>query len=139
MIKIPESISAIVWQMKHKWLWTIVIEISSVAMMMLMMTASNSNNVLEMISFASCTSIAFVGAMPLFIKETNDAHYALATIGAVLSQAWCLMVAWHDQCTLMLYLGLWILAAMLIRDFRKYWCLIAEVFAIVVTILTAIM
>lgn len=131
---IPESISALVWQMQHKWLWTVGMVVSAIGMMALMMEASErlpNSDLLGVVAFACCACVAFVGAMPLFNKETCKAHYVLATIGAVLSQLWCLMVVWHDQCTLMLYLGWWILAAMLMRDFQKYWCLIAEVFAIV--------
>ena len=138
---IPESISAMVWQMRHKWLWTLGMVVSAIGMMALMMEASErlpNSDLLGVVAFACCACVAFVGAMPLFNKETCKAHNELAIVGAVLSQVWCLMVAWHDQCTLMLYFGWWLLGAMLMRDFRKYWCLIAEVFAIVAVIALAI-
>ncbi|MBR4314219.1 MAG: hypothetical protein IKP66_04840, partial [Lachnospiraceae bacterium] len=80
MTIIPESISAMVWQMQHKWLWTVGMVTGAIGMMVLMMEASGGNSVLELLAFLSCTCIAFVGTMPLVVKETNKAHYVLAII-----------------------------------------------------------
>ena len=127
-MRIPESISAMVWQMQHKWLWTVGMVTGAIGMMILMMSASEGNSILELLAFLSCACITFVGAMPLVVKETNKTHYVLAIIGTVLSQVWCLMIA--EPYTLLMYFGLWMLAAMLILDFKKYWCLIVEIIAI---------
>lgn len=105
-------------------------------MMALMMEASGGNSILELLAFLSCSCVAFVGAMPLVMKETNKAHYVLAIIGTVLSQVWCLMIA--EPYTLLVYFGLWMLAVMLISDFKKYWCLIVEIIAILEIIIVQI-
>ena len=137
-MEIPESISEMVWQMQHKWLWTVGMVAGAIGMMMLMMSASEGNSVLELLAFLSCACVAFVGCMPIFNKDTKKAHYALAIIGAVLSQVWCLMIALQENYMLMIYISLWVLAGMIMMDFKKYWCLIAEVFAIMAIIVLAV-
>lgn len=129
---IPESISALVWQMKHKWIWTVGMVLVSIVMMALMLETSRGyGSLYETISFLSCSCIAFVGAMPLFLKETNKAHYTLAIIGSLLSQVWCLMIVSESKCSLLEYILWWVLGAMIMLDFKKYWCLIAEIWIVI--------
>ena len=127
-----------VWQMQHKWLWTVGMVAGAIGIMILMMSASEGNSILELLAFFSCACVAFVGALPLVVKETNKAHYVLAIIGTILSQVWCLMIALHENYMLMIYISLWVLAGMIMMDFKKYWCLIAEVFAIMAIIVLAV-
>lgn len=122
-MRIPESISALVFHIKHKWLWTIGVELCVFILMPLM---TGYDDTYAGVAFLSCASIGFVGVMPLFIRETNKAHNILAAAGAVLSQLWCCLVGdWvvmlHWWVLYLLLLGL-----MWICRCQRYWCLVAE-------------
>ena len=127
MTTIPDSISALVYHMKHPWLWTIMIELSVFILLPLMCGFSDTYSI---IAFSSCACMGFVGVMPLFIKETKVAHYFFAILGALLSQLWCVLVGnW------LVILGWWalylvFLGILAITGYADKWCLFAELWCI---------
>ena len=89
-MKIPDSISAMVYSMKYPYLWTLMIWIIAAVGYFLMTSKSES---LIPLAFATSGSIAFVGCMPLIKNENNILHWICGIIGCALSQVWCILTA----------------------------------------------
>lgn len=123
-INVPDSISAMVYQMKRPWLWTVVMELLTFGMLMLM---TDYNDTYAGVAFASCACIGFVGVMPLVKHEENKAHYILAIIGGVLSQIWCLLVTLPHVHQLLIW---WVFYVMYLPFIGRKWCLFAEIWAV---------
>jgi hypothetical protein len=81
-MKIPDSISAMVYDMKYPWMWTIFIWILAFIGLFNMLPC---NKLYESIAFLSCGCLGLLGAVPLIKGEKNTAHYILAIIAGILS------------------------------------------------------
>ena len=90
VIKCPESISALVYSMKHPYLWTLMVW--AIAAIGYFLMASKSESLIPL-AFATSGSIAFVGCMPLIKNERNILHWICGITGCVLSQVWCILTA----------------------------------------------
>lgn len=124
-MKIPDSISSMVYDMKYPWMWIVMIWILALIGLFIMMPHY------QIIAFLSCSCLGFVGAMPLIKNEKNAAHYVLAIIAGVLSQIWVLLINYKS-------LSIWILFLLLmcIPKLRSKWCLIMEIICLISIILT---
>ena len=87
-MKIPDSISAMVYDMKYPWMWTIFIWTLAFIGLFNMLPC---NELYESIAFLSCGCLGLLGAAPLIKGEKNIAHYILAIIAGILSQVWVLL------------------------------------------------
>ena len=81
-MKIPDSISAMVYDMKYPWMWTIFIWVLTFIGLFNMLPC---NELYESIAFLSCGCLGLLGAVPLIKGERNTAHYILAIIAGILS------------------------------------------------------
>ena len=81
-MKIPDSISAMVYDMKYPWMWTIFIWVLTFIGLFNMLPC---NELYESIAFLSCGCLGLLGAAPLIKGEKNTAHYILAIIAGILS------------------------------------------------------
>lgn len=128
IMKIPESISALVYYLKYPWIWIILIWIIA---LLGLCTMVPFNQTYEIIAFLSCSCLGFVGAMPLISTEKNKEHYFLAIIAGVLSQIWVLLV---NPKVLIIWLGYLLL--MCFPQLRSKWCLLVEIFCLLSVVLT---
>ena len=117
-MKIPESISALVYDMKYPWMWILLIWGLSFLGLVIMPDIGHPT-----LAFFSCASLAFVGAMPLVENEKNTSHNILGVIAAITSQVWCCLCGDIEKVLLSWLLYLLVLT---IPNVRTYWCLIAE-------------
>lgn len=121
-MKIPDSISAMVYDMKYPWMWIIMIWTLTFIGLFIMMPS--------IVAFLSCACLGFVGAMPLIKNEKNTAHYVLAIIAGVLSQIWVLLVNYKA-----LFIWVLFLLLMCIPNLRPKWCLIVEIICLLAIII----
>ena len=122
-MKIPDSISAMVYDMKYPWMWTIFIWILTFIGLFNMLPC---NELYENIAFLSCGCLGLLGAVPLIKGEKNIAHYILAIIAGILSQVWVLL---ENPKSLIVWILFPIL--MLIPNFRQKWCFIVEIICLI--------
>ena len=71
MEKIPDSISALVYGMKHSIFWTLGVW-TFAALGLVFMLPYDENY--ASVAFLSCACIVIVGAMPLIKKEANNTN-----------------------------------------------------------------
>ena len=82
---LPESISAIVYIFKHKWLWTIWLWL--VALLTLIPCIEILSRIgMEFLGFGTMACLMFCGAMPLFDKDNIKWHWITGIAGCILSQ-----------------------------------------------------
>ena len=122
-MKIPDSISAMVYDMKYPWMWTIFIWALAFIGLFNMLPC---NELYESIAFLSCGCLGLLGAAPLIKGEKNIAHYILAIIAGILSQVWVLL---ENPKSLIVWILFPIL--MLIPNFRQKWCFIVEIICLI--------
>ena len=122
-MKIPDSISAMVYDMKYPWMWTIFIWTLAFIGLFNMLPC---NELYESIAFLSCGCLGLLGAAPLIKGEKNIAHYILAIIAGILSQVWVLL---ENPKSLIVWILFPIL--MLIPNFRQKWCFIVEIICLI--------
>ena len=127
-MKIPDSISAMVYDMKYPWMWTIFIWTLAFIGLFNMLPC---NELYESIAFLSCGCLGLLGAVPLIKGEKNTAHYILAIIAGILSQVWVLL---ENPKSLIV----WILFPILILtpSFSQKWCFIVEIICLISLIIT---
>lgn len=98
----PDSISAMVYAFRFKWLWTIMIWL--VAFLLAPCLIEALGEPWQFLGFLSVASLLFCGAMPLFDKENNTLHNIFGISAGILSQ---MCVAVISPWWLMLWL-LWV-------------------------------
>lgn len=128
---IPDSISALVYKMRHPWLWTLGMWAVAFFGCWTMIPYNESY---AGVAFASCACIAFVGAMPLIPGEHNTLHNIIGIIGCLLSQLWVALAGdWQ-----VLFLWWWafviILLAMVKYGLGWKWCLVAEMWCLLAVV-----
>lgn len=120
---IPDSISAMVYSMKHPYLWTLMVWTIAAVGYVLMAATSES---LIPLAFATCVCITFVGCMPLIKGEHNTLHWVFGIAGCVLSQLWCILAAGFAPVLLWWCLWCVVMAVLLYADRARIWCLLME-------------
>lgn len=135
-MKIPESISAMVYSMKHPALWTLMVW--AIAAVGYWLMAGVLGRYIPL-AFAVLACMVFVGAMPLLRHEENTKHYIFAAVGGVLSQLWCILVAgfWW----IFLWWWLWCVVMIVLLYFGKarFWCLLIELWAMAAAVWTIVL
>ena len=82
---LPDSISALVYVFKHKWLWTIWLWL--VALLTLIPCIEILLRIsMEFLGFGTMACLVFCGAMPLFDKDNVRWHWITGIAGCILSQ-----------------------------------------------------
>ena len=135
-MRVPRSISEAVFYMRHPILWTLAIELAVVTAMVGMLEVSDSaiipaGELAGVVAFLSCVCVGFVGVMPLFLTGRREWHYRLASIGAVLSQLWVILMFGDSNVGLIVLIAWWVLMLQIMKDMKDWWCLIAEIGCIV--------
>lgn len=101
--EIPESISAIVFTMKHPWLWSVWLWASTLTLAPSLLNALPEK--WQFFGFLALASLLFTGVFPLIDKEHKRWHYILSITAGVLLQLCVLFICqW--------WLILWIITAM---------------------------
>ena len=102
---LPESISSMVYTLKHRWLWTLWIWAVAFLTCIPAVTALDRIG-MGFLGFGTLACILFCGAMPLFLKDNTTAHWVSGTAGCILSQlsVWFIGADWLFAWTLFLFL-----------------------------------
>ena len=104
---LPDSISALVYIFKHKWLWTVWLWL--VTLLTLIPAIEILSRIgMEFLGFGTLACLVFCGAMPLFDKEHVRWHWITGTSGCILSQLCVLMISpwWLLSWLLMLLISM---------------------------------
>lgn len=137
-MRIPDSISAMVYTMKHPISWTLMVWAIAIAGYILMVSVCEGYIPL---AFAAMGCIAFVGCMPLIRNDSNTLHWVCGVSGCVLSQLWCVLALISESGALSataIMMSLWAayLAVMLCARFAHWcfwmelWCMAGVVMAV---------
>lgn len=137
-MRIPDSISATVYTMRHPVLWTIMVWAIAVTGYILMVMACEEHIPL---AFTAMGCIAFVGCMPLIRNDSNTLHWVCGIGGCVLSQLWCVLALLSGGDALSataVMASLWAayLAVMLCARFA-HWCFWMELWCMAGVLLAA--
>ena len=135
-MKIPDSISAMVYSMRHPYLWTLMVwAIAVVGYLLMCMTSKDYVPV----AFTYLACISFVGCMPLISGEHNTMHWAFGITGCAASQLWCLLVAMDNSWQVVeIWVTAWVLyGIIMLCAFFKHWCFWMEVWCMLATILVS--
>lgn len=128
-MKIPESISSMVYELPAQWQWVWTAGVWMLAVVgIYAMTATTTALAL---AFWSNAALVMVGACPLVADGKNVFHNVCGVLAAVCSQAWC-CVAGEWEAVLM---G-WCCYALLLPLWGRRWCLVAELLCITLIIMT---
>ena len=113
--RLPESISAIVFDLSGRWRWTWGAWLWAVTFLVGIPTVDIlAKEGAEGAAFAMMASLVFTGCIPLFDKDNRRAHYILAVCGGVMSQV----------CTLLIcpqWLWMWLLMVVIPMADRMWW------------------
>lgn len=113
--RLPESISAIVFDLSRRWQWTWGVWLWAVTFLTSIPTiGALAPKGAEGIGFAMMASLAFTGCIPLIDKDGRRAHYIFAIIGGIQSQI----------CTALIcpqWLWLWLLMIVIPMADRMWW------------------
>ena len=133
MEKIPDSISALVYGMKHSIFWTLGVW-TFAALGLVFMLPYDENY--ASVAFLSCDCIVIVGAMPLIKKEANTLHNIFGIVGCLLSQLWTAIAG--DISFLYQWWVLYplLLIALFLFGYERKWCFFAEIWCAVSIIYT---
>ena len=125
---IPNSISSMVYGMKHPSMWTI--PIWGIATLGLL-TMPQYDRYYAGMAFASCACLVFCGAMPLVRNESNLLHNILGIAACVTSQLWCVFAGeWYVPFVL------WAEYLLMLPFMEGKWCFWAEVMCLFVVVVT---
>jgi hypothetical protein len=97
---LPDSISALVYELPRPWQWLWIVWIWSVSLLACIPLIEVMSGGLEGLAFLTLASLFFCGAMPLVKDEKNVAHYIFGASAGVLSQVCvailtpCWLLAW---------------------------------------------
>ena len=98
--ELPESISAMVYELPEKWqwLWSVWIWAVMFTFAPVLMNALEGS-IFQFVGFITLASLVFVGAMPLFDTESHKYHYPLAYAAGIGSQICVLVICpWWILC-----------------------------------------
>lgn len=104
---LPDSISALVFAFKYKWLWTVWIW--AVSLLTLIPAIDRLSHIgMEALGFGSLACLMFCGAMPLVDKENTTMHWVFGVSGCVLSQCcvWFIDYNWLSAWMLFVFMYL---------------------------------
>ena len=118
-IRIPDSISAMVYTMRHPVLWTLMVWAIAAIGYWLMCSASEDYVPL---AFVSMACIGFVGAMPLIKNDNNTLHWVCGIGGCVLSQIWCILVTGLTPVVAWWWAYSVLLTILLCTEHARQWC-----------------
>ena len=74
----PESISSLVYGMKHKWLWSVWIV--AVGMLLFPRLMYKMPEMWQFVGFLMILALIGTALTPLFVKEKRTAHYIIGSI-----------------------------------------------------------
>lgn len=74
----PESISSLVYGMKHKWLWSVWIV--AVGMLLFPRLMSKMPEMWQFVGFLMLLALIGTALTPLFVTEKRTAHYIIGSI-----------------------------------------------------------
>lgn len=123
MMKVPDSVSAMVYTMKHPHMWTLMVWAIAATGYVLMCKMSDEY---VPVAFVACCALAFVGVMPLVRNERNTLHNIMGVVAGVVSQLWCVLVAGIGPMVAWWWLYAVVLTCMLCLGCGRKWCLVAE-------------
>lgn len=132
MANLPDSISSMVYQMRHPSVWTIMVWAVAGVALPLMLHVSFTW-LMELTAFLCCGLGFMVGCVPLIKDEENRMHYVLSVAVAVLSQAWVIEGTWDTDVEQPRFLMLaaivfaWFNYVFLLPLWGRKWCLVAEI------------
>ena len=82
---LPDSISALVYVFRQKWLWTVWLW--AVSFLTLIPVIGRLSRIgMEFLGFGTLVCLVFCGAMPIYDKDNTTAHWVSGTAGCALSQ-----------------------------------------------------
>lgn len=92
--ELPDSISAIVFDFKHTWVWSIWLWAVGITLAPALMEAMPENR--QVFAFLTLAALMFTGAIPLIDTANNKWHNILGFMAGVLSQCcvWCISPWW---------------------------------------------
>lgn len=134
-MRIPDSISSMVYQMKQPLWWSLGVYLAATVGLLLMTDGMQGRGTLpDVLAFAACSCLLLVGGVPLLPGSHNRLHYVLAIVACVASQLWCMVVGDVDWviiawCSYVLLWPLW----------SRWWCLVAEGLAVAMVLATALL
>ena len=136
MMKIPDSISAMVYTMRHPHMWTLMVWAIAAIGYWLMCSASEDYVPL---AFVSMACIGFVGAMPLIKNDSNTLHWVCGIGGCVLSQVWCVVTAMAKPLPAVgLLVTAWAVYGVVMVCARgRKWCFWLEVWCMAMVVMVA--
>lgn len=74
----PESISSLVYEMKHKWLWSVWIV--AVGMLLFPRLMTKMPEMWQFVGFLMILALIGTALTPLFVSEKRTAHYIIGSI-----------------------------------------------------------
>lgn len=120
---IPDSISALVYGLKHDTIWTLGVWASAILGMLTMIP---HNDTYQSVAFIACACLAMVGIMPLVKGQHNTLHNIFGISACGLSQLWVGLVGnWE------FLIVWWVLYAISLVITKPKWCFVAEVWCII--------
>ena len=85
--QLPESISALVYELPRRWQWVWIVWMWVVAFTTCIPLIDAMPEGVDVLGFATLACLVFCGAMPIKRHEKNRAHYWFVRAAGVLSQA----------------------------------------------------
>lgn len=82
---LPDSISAIVFDMKHPWLWSVWLWAVTITLAPSLLEAMPEN--WQALAFLTLAFLMFTGVLPLIDKEHRRWHYVCGFLAGLFSQA----------------------------------------------------
>ena len=131
-MKIPDSISAMVYDMRHPALWTIMMWVVAMLGIVGMLPV---NEQWAWVAFLACSCIIFVGAIPLIKEERNTLHNILGISAGVISQLWIVLCNISSPSAISSLVSWWIVYVVLLPVMGRKWCLWVELWCMVSVIL----
>lgn len=99
---LPESISALVYVFRQKWLWTVWLW--AVSFLTLLPVIERLSRIgMEFLGFGTLVCLVFCGAMPIYDKENTTAHWVSGTAGCILSQICVYFISYEWLATWLLF------------------------------------
>ena len=88
---VPESISSLVYKMKHKWVWSVWMV--AVGMLLFPQLMKRMPEMWQFVGFLMILALIGTALTPIFIKEKEKVHYVLSIVLGILSQVCVLIIS----------------------------------------------